>query len=637
MCGIAGILGTHPEAPARLRAAVDAMSCELAHRGPDGAGDWHDPDAGIGLAHRRLAVLGPGAVGQQPMASVSGRYVVVHNGELYDHLNLRARLEREGRAPAWRGASDTETLLAGVEAWGLRATLERTTGMWAIGLWDRERQVLTLARDRMGEKPLSYVRIGRTFAFASQPSALEQIPGFDATVDRDALADLLRFGHVPRDRGIHVGVRKLTPGTLLEVHADGTVAEPTVLWSFLDAARAGVDDPVDVSEDEQVDLVGATLERAVLAQLLSDVPLGAFLSGGIDSSLVVATMQRISDRPVRTFTIGFESSRHDESAHAREVAQHLGTDHTEVLLTAQDALAIVPDLAAIYDEPFADASQIPTTLVSRVARRDVTVALSGDGGDELFGGYVRYLEAERFARLPRIAGLAYAGLYGLRGQERRRTLGLDVAAGEHAIVRRLLSSNARAERLVLRVDGRTRTDAFRNDWERTSGLGTVAARGMALDSIRYLPDDILHKVDRAAMSVALETRLPLLDHRLDELAWRLPMSARIRDGKGKWILRALLARDVPRHLFERPKRGFSVPIGTWLSGPLRGWAEELLAPAALGHDGLLDVAGVRRIWDDHLRGRWDAGAELWPIVMFQAWSEARRTTGATRGRTPSSP
>ena len=626
MCGIAGLLGTAAGDPDVL----GAMATCLRHRGPDGEGVWTDASAGVGLAHRRLSVLGLGEVGAQPMTSASGRFVLVYNGETYDHPELRAALEGSGRAPAWRGGSDTETLLAGFEAWGVRATLERATGMWALAVWDRERGVLTLARDRMGEKPLSYVALGGTVAFASQPSALTRVPGFTPRIDPDALADLLRFAQIPRDRGIHVGVRKLPPGTLLELRPGDPVPEPEPYWSFLSVARAGLADPVDASDAEQVASVGEALERSVRGQLLADVPLGAFLSGGIDSSLIVATMRRVATSPVRTFTIGFTEDGFDESPHARAVAAHLGTDHTELILTAQDALDLIPDLPAIYDEPFADSSQLPTTLVSRLARQHVTVALSGDGGDELFGGYTRYAQAEWLTRLPRFVGRGAELVYGALGQERRRSLARTLAEGDWSVVRRLLSANPAAEQLVLDADAATADDAFRADWASTAGLGGLTARSMALDSIRYLTDDILHKVDRAAMSVSLETRVPLLDHRIVELAWRLPMRNKVRDGQGKWVLRELLARDVPRELFERPKTGFGIPVGRWLAGPLRPWAEDLLSTTTLRADGLLDVTAVRRIWDDHTRGRWDAGAELWPILMFQAW---HHRTEHDRGRT----
>ena len=615
MCGIAGLLGASAGDPDVLRRMVD----RLEHRGPDGQGIWTDTTAGVGLAHRRLSVLGLGEVGAQPMLSASGRFVLVYNGETYDHLELRATLEASGRAPSWRGGSDTETLLAGFEAWGVRATLERATGMWALAVWDRERGILTLARDRIGEKPLSYVAVAGGIAFASQPAALDHVPGFAARIDADALADLLRFAQIPRDRGIHIGVRKLPPGTLLELRPGRPVPEPEPYWSFLDVARAGLADPIDASDTEQVTLVGEALERSVRGQLLADVPLGAFLSGGIDSSLIVATMRRVAAGPVRTFTIGFAEDGFDESPHAQAVAAHLGTDHTELILTAQDALDLIPDLATVYDEPFADSSQLPTTLVSRLARDHVTVALSGDGGDELFGGYTRYRQAEWLTRLPRFIGRGAELVYGTLGQERRRSLARTLAEGDWSVVRRLLSANPAAERLVLGVDPSAAEWAFRTDWEATEGLGGLTTRSMALDTIRYLPDDILHKVDRAAMSVSLETRVPLLDHRIVELAWRLPMRSRVRDGEGKWVLRELLARDVPRALFERPKSGFGIPVGAWLAGPLRPWAEDLLSPSTLRSDGLLDVDGVRRIWDDHTEGRWDAGAELWPILMFQSW------------------
>jgi len=633
VCGIAGSVG---------RGAADAavlagMSACIAHRGPDGEGSWLDPSGPVGFAHRRLAVLGLGPEGHQPMASTSGRFVLVHNGEIYNHLELRARLEREGRAPTWQGGSDTETLLACVEAWGVDATLPRTVGMFAVALWDRSEGTLILARDRMGEKPLSYTVIGETLHFASQPSALERVPGFDRTIDPDALASLLRHGHVTGARGIHVGVRKLPPGTLLRVRVRAGQAlqleGPTPWWSFLEAARASAADPFPTEDPTAaVDEVGRSIATAVRSQQLADVPLGAFLSGGIDSSLIVALLQEQSTRPVRTFTIGFREDSHDESVHASAVARHLGTDHTSLQLTERDALDLVPDLPDVYDEPFADTSQLPTILVSRLARAHVTVALSGDGGDELFGGYRRYLDVERFGRLPRtaVAGALVAAT--LTGQRRRRDLARAILRGDAAVHRALTSvDDLHTERFLLgpRAEGDAGVAEHGAVWTSTAMLGPAAgARAMAVDTLRYLPDDILHKVDRASMSIALETRVPLLDHRVVEAAWRVPHALRWQDGRGKWVLRQLLARHLPPTLHDRPKQGFSAPVGTWLRGALRPWAEELLAPAALADGGLLDAAVVGRVWQEHLAGRHDHGSTLWPVLMFQAWQARRADPGA---------
>lgn len=622
MCGIAGILGGRGPDPA----ALDAMAGCLAHRGPDASGTWSEGP--VGLAHRRLAVVGLGESGAQPMVSASGRYVVVYNGELYDHPALRQELEASGHAPTWRGTSDTETLLAGVEAWGLEGLLTRTVGMFALALWDRELRPLTLARDRMGEKPLSWALHDGALLFASQPSALRRVPGFAPTIDRDALAELLRHAQVPGERTIHREVRQLLPGHLLEVEVDGGgrvrgVPHSRAWWSFLDVARAGLAAPLTVPAQEQVDLVAAAIETSVRGQLLADVPLGAFLSGGIDSSLVVATMQRLSSRPVRTFTIGFAEPAYDESPHARAMADHLGTDHTELVVTPAEAQAVIPELPHVYDEPFADSSQVPTLLVSRLARGAVTVALSGDGGDELFAGYDRYARAVRVARVPRPIALGAAAYYGLRGDRRRRSAALALGRGPASSVRRLLSANPEADALVLGADAEAGRRRFDARWETTHGLGGLRERFMALDTTGYLPDDILHKVDRAAMAVSLETRVPLLDHRLVALAWRLSPEVRMGDGGGKWALREALARHVPRALFERPKAGFAVPIGRWLRGPLRPWVEDLLAPDALAREGLLDAVAVRRLWEAHLKGSSDDAHELWPVLMFRAWAAAQ--------------
>jgi len=627
LCGIAGMLGSL----AGETRVLEAMAACLAHRGPDGGGTWN---AGpVGLAHRRLAVIDLGSAGAQPMHSASERYVTVYNGELYNHPELRRELDTTGAAPVWRGGSDTETLLAGIEAWGLDGLLRRSIGMFAFAVWDRQERRLTLVRDRMGEKPLSWALHDGTLLFASQPSSLRRVPGFSPGVDPDALADLLRYAQVPGERTIHREVRHLLPGHLLEVQVDDRgrvsgVPSSRAWWSFDAVARAGLADQLRVDPSEEVDLIEAAVAESVRGQLLADVPVGAFLSGGVDSSLIVATMQRLAPRPVRTFTIGFAEPAYDESPYARAVAAHLGTEHTELLVTPEEAQAVIPDLPDVYDEPFADSSQIPTLLVSRLARRDVTVALTGDGGDELFAGYDRYARAMRVARVPRPLALGAAAFYSLRGDRRRRSAALALGRGPAPTVRRLLSANPDADALVLGVDHDANRQRFTADWDATTGLGDLRSRFMALDTTGYLPDDILHKVDRAAMAVSLETRVPLLDHRLVALAWRLPAASRDRGGTSKWVLREALARHLPRRLIDRPKAGFAVPVGRWLRGPLRPWAEDLLAPEALLREGLLDVAGVRRLWGAHLASDRDDAHEVWPVLMFRAWAETNRSSSS---------
>lgn len=641
MCGIAGLL-----AP-RANRSVDGTERLLARmtepmtlRGPDDSGAWCDPDAGIGLGHRRLSVLDLSHHGAQPMHSADGRWVLTYNGEVYDHRELAEDLRAAG--VELRGHSDTEVLLEAIARWGPDATLARIDGMFALGVWDRRERRLHLARDRMGEKPLYYGRLGTgEVVFASVLDAIAAHPDFDRRVDRDALALYFRHKYVPAPWTIYSGIRKLEPGHTVVVEADGSIGTPSPYWSYLEVVSKGT--TFTGSPQEAVDELDRLLRRSVRRRLVADVPVGAFLSGGIDSSTVVAIAQQESARPVRTFTIGSESADYDESDDARSVASHLGTDHTELVVSERDAQAVVERLGAIYDEPFADSSQVPTRLVSELARRSVTVALSGDGGDELFAGYNRYVWVpaiwRQLARVPLPARRAAANLGAavpvgtcdavarlLPERRRPRMLGLKVAkvlgvadAGdEYEVYHRLVSHWQRPEQLV---PGAVEPPTLHTDptrWPQTAGIVEHMA---ALDAVTYLPDDVLAKVDRATMSVSLEARVPLLDRDLVEFAAGLPLGMKIRDGVSKWPLRELLARYVPRSVFERPKSGFGVPIEDWIRGPLRPWAEaHLLGDATRA---FLDVDLVRRTWEAHLRGRANHAYELWDVLMFSVWAEHR--------------
>lgn len=654
MCGIAGFLGGPWPGSDRIAATLDRMNRAQLHRGPDRSAVWLDESDRIGFAHNRLAIIDLSAAGDQPMHSASGRYVTVYNGEIYNHLAIREELSAAGAAPNWAGHSDTETLLAAIDAWGVRGAVERATGMFAFALWDRRDKVLSLARDRLGEKPLYYGRQasrGAPFLFGSELKALAEHPGFEREINRGALTLLLRYGYIPAPFSIYRGIAKLPPGTILTVR-DGE--EPTIehYWSGAAIAKAGVADQLGLDDEQAVDRLELLLEQAVDGQMLADVPLGAFLSGGVDSSTVVAIMQKLSARPVKTFTIGFNEKGYDEAVHAKAVARHLGTDHTELYVTPEQARSVIPRLPAIYDEPFADASQIPTYLVASLARQHVTVALSGDAGDELFGGYNRYALTGalwgRISRVPRpLRTAAAAAMTALPPAAWNR---LGEAAGG------LLPKVARVDRLgdkvhkgapllgsanvselyggmlsLWRDPGALVIGASEPASQATGaappleGLGAVE-RMMALDMLGYLPDDILVKVDRAAMAVSLETRVPFLDRALVEFAWRLPFDLKVRGGDTKWILRQLLYRHVPRELIERPKMGFGVPIGEWLRGPLRDWAEALLDERRLREEGFFHPEPIRASWRALLAGKDDEQRRLWPVLMFQAWLEA----GATR-------
>lgn len=646
------------------------MADAIHHRGPDDAGQWSDPDAGIGLAHRRLSILDLSPAGHQPMHSLSGRFVILFNGEIYNHLDVRKELENSGRRSIchWRGHSDTETLLSGLDAWGIKETLRRSVGMFAMAIWDRDERTLTLARDRMGEKPLYYGWNRGVFLFGSELKALRAFPGFNSEINRDAITLLLRHNCIPTPYSIFRGVFKLWPGAMLSLRHGAATSCPWELdsppfepfqnnditlswyWSSKEVAEKCQSHPFTGTESEAVVELERVLTEAVQAQQISDVPLGAFLSGGVDSSIIVALMQARADRPVKTFTIGFHEAGYNEAIHAKEVARHLGTDHTELYVTANEAQAVIPRLPAMYDEPFADSSQIPTFLVAQMARQQVTVSLSGDAGDELFGGYNRYLQMHNLWRkigwLPvgsrqviatGITALSSAGwdnLYTLlepllpnrlrmmnAGDKAHKLAEILLADTPEEIYHRLTSHWKLPADVVVGASEPLTTLTDRRLWVQ---LPFLEQRMMYLDSISYLPDDILVKVDRAAMAVSLETRVPFLDHRVVKFAWRLPLSLKIRNGQGKWILRQVLYNHVPKELIERPKQGFGVPIDSWLRGPLRDWTEELLNEKRLRREGFFRPEPIRQKWQEHLSGARNWQYYLWDVLMFQSWLENER-------------
>ena len=648
MCGITGVIEIAPEA-ATLAAHCEAMLARLPHRGPDDRGLWTDAAQGVAFGHARLAIVDLSAAGHQPMVSAGARYVIVFNGEIYNHLAVREQLP----GVAWRGHSDTETLLAACEAWGVRGAVERCHGMFAFALWDRHEQVLTLARDRLGEKPLYFGWQGqgaaRSFLFGSELKALRAHPSFEGRIDRRTLPLLLRHNYVPSPYSVYEGISKLPPGHMLQVSRSSPEPRLAAYWSAADVARRGVAEARQQPASAWVDELDVLLKSAIGRQMMSDVPLGAFLSGGIDSSLVVALMQSISSTPVRSFTIGFHEPGYNEAEHAKAVARHLGTSHTELYVTPTEAMAVIPNLPRLYDEPFSDSSQIPTFLVSQLARRDVTVSLSGDAGDELFAGYNRYTVTHglwnRLQRIPlplRRAGAAAIGAASpaaldragrmlapllprsLRmtawGDKPHKAAGLLALREADQLYLGMVSHWADPESVV--VGGHEPPTQLTGDKPAMPGLDPLQ-RMMLLDTLTYLPDDILVKVDRAAMGVSLETRVPFLDPTVVEFAWRMPMDCKLRDGQSKWALRQVLYRYVPRELIDRPKMGFGVPIDRWLRGPLREWAEALLDPSRLHHEGFFQAEPIRRKWDEHLSGQRNWQYHMWDILMFQQWQEAQ--------------
>ncbi|MDD9916137.1 MAG: asparagine synthase (glutamine-hydrolyzing) [Rhodospirillaceae bacterium] len=631
MCGIAGFLDLKRQTDAQsLASQAEAMGGAQIHRGPDSGGVWTDEAAGIALSFRRLAIIDLSPAGDQPMVSASGRHVLIFNGEIYNFKELRADLEAAGHR--FRGDSDTEAMLEGFAAWGIEATVARLIGMFAFALWDREERRLWLGRDRLGIKPLYYGERDGLFLFGSELKALRAKDGWTPRIDRDALAAFTRFNHVPTPLSIYEGIRKLPPATLLSYRP----GEAPALIRYWDMERVATQTRRDIPDEEAIAEAETLLTDAVSRRMVADVPLGALLSGGIDSATVVALMQKSSTQPVRTFTIGFAEGGFDEAAHARAVADYLGTDHTEIAMSPDHARTVIPRLANWYDEPFADSSALPTRLVCELAQRDVTVALSGDGGDETFLGYNRYRAADalwqRMQRTPAplrqlascvLGGVptgVWDGLARLLPQARRPSLAGDKA---HKLAESLRQADADGIYWNLVSHWKTPIvqDGRHDDRLSSDAITDFGERMAYYDTMSYLPDDILAKVDRASMSVSLEARVPLIDHRLLEFAWSLPKRLRLRDGQSKWLLRQVLYRHVPPSIVDRPKSGFAVPIAAWLRGPLREWAENLLDEQRLREEGWFDPAPVRRAWTAHLAGRGNHWEALWGVCVAQAWRE----------------
>jgi asparagine synthase (glutamine-hydrolysing) len=645
MCGIAGFLDTTGAAGADPSVA-QRMADRISHRGPDDSDVW--AEGPVALAHRRLSIIDLSPAGHQPMLSACGRYVMVFNGEIYNYEAVRREIEADGYFGAvvrqWRGHSDTEVILAAIGRWGFADALQRLVGMFAIALWDRQDRVLRLARDRLGEKPVYFGKLGSHFLFGSELKALRAHPAWRGEIDRGALSLLMRHNYIPAPYSIYRDIQKIPPGNVLQVSATGDIRmEP--YWSLPEVARRAQAKRFGGSDLEAVDALERCLSDAIAGQMVSDVPLGAFLSGGIDSSTVVALMQARSNRPVRTFSIGFHEEGFNEAQHAKRVAQHLGTDHTELYVTSRQAQDVIPRLSVLYDEPFSDSSQIPTFLVSQLAKQHVTVSLSGDGGDELFGGYNRYFVAgdiwRKTGRIP--VGLRATLARGIRalspqawsrllrlvmpmlparyrqmnvGDKLHKLAGVMGTQGQEVIYLQLLSHWQEPAALVRGgYEPATALTSLPPDLE----LDNFVARMMLVDAISYLPDDILVKVDRAAMGVSLETRVPMLDHRVVEFAWSLPFDMKVRHGEGKWLLKQVLYRHVPRALLERPKMGFGVPIDHWLRGPLKAWAEDLLDPRRMDAEGFLDPGPVQEKWRQHQLGSQNWQYLLWDVLMFQDW------------------
>jgi asparagine synthase (glutamine-hydrolysing) len=645
MCGITGFWDISRQiSNDYLPIIVQRMSKSLIHRGPDDGGTWVDEEVGIALGHRRLSIVDLSPEGHQPMISADGRYVIVFNGEVYNFPELRKQLQ--SLRYSFRGHSDTEVMLSSFCEWGVLEATKRFNGMFAFALWDKAERILHLGRDRIGEKPLYYGWCGHTFIFASELKAFKVHPDFQPEINRDALATFLRFSYIPAPYSIYKGIYKLPPATLLSYGGARNVHPEVVpYWSAREAAESGVSHPFTGSETQAIEELDTLLKDAIAMRMVADVPLGAFLSGGIDSSTVVALMQTQSQQPVKTFSIGFHEQDYNEAQYAKAVAHHLGTDHTELYVTANEVLAVIPKLPSLYDEPFADVSQLPTFLVSQLARNDVTVSLSGDGGDELFAGYNRYFWGrsiwQKTNSIPQIIrhstakaltsispqtwNQSFAAVNAMlpaklklaaSGDKLHKLASILSFSNVDTIYAGLVSHWQAPEEVVIGSSELTTVLSDRNSW---TNLPDCIERMMYLDLISYLPGNILVKVDRASMGASLEGRIPFLDHRVVEFAWQIPLSMKIRGNQGKWLLRQVLYKYVPKELIERPKMGFGIPIGSWLRGSLREWAEDLLDESRLQQEGYFDPRPIRQKWDEHQSGNFNCEYHLWNILMFQAW------------------
>jgi asparagine synthase (glutamine-hydrolysing) len=652
MCGIAGFFSPSVTQSANeLTHIVSLMNATLVHRGPDDSGLWVDEQAGIALGHRRLSIIDLSPEGHQPMVSYSGRYVIVYNGEVYNYLEIRKELETRAGHILWRGHSDTEVILAAIEAWGLETAVKRFNGMFAFALWDKHKHCLHLVRDRLGIKPLYYGWVNGFFLFGSELKALKVFPEFKQAINRDSLALMMRHNYVPAPYSIYEDIYKLLPGHYLTLNLHSS-HEPVIksYWSARKVAEAGVADPFMGSDAEAIEQLDKLLRKSVGSRMVADVPLGAFLSGGFDSTMVVAQMQAQCSQSVKTFSIGFYEEGYNEAKHAKAIANHLETDHTELYVSSEKAMAVIPQLPMLYDEPFSDSSQIPTYLISEMTRKHVTVSLSGDGGDELFCGYNRYFLGQsiwnKIGWMPDYMKVAVSrfiltipkdildkgfkwlkplflkyGRPGKAGDKLYKLAEVLAMNSPEATYHSLVSDWKNPEAILLAAHEPL---TALTDYIQWADLSNFIQRMMFLDLITYLPDDILTKVDRASMGVSLEARVPMLDHKVVEFAWRMPLSMKVRNGQGKWLLRQVLYKYVPRELIERPKMGFGIPIDSWLRGPLRDWAEELLDESRLRQEGFFNPAPIRQKWAEHLSGKRNWAYHLWDVLMVQGWLESTK-------------